>query len=227
MQKTSSHSQPTVGVRIPFGPGTGRIEGSGSVGVRRPFRPGTGRIGGSGADGRFVKYAAMSVTTDGMLATEDGILVRTEGMSPTKGGRPSTSDVTSVTIEGIAFVTADGMLVRTGGMPPTKGGRPSTSDATSVTTEATASVTADERSVTIEGTVVSGPGDGRTNGVNAGKAGEDESVGNEQDYGKNISHMYIPMEGETYLDVSYMARAFSLAKNFRVIDTSTKSLEMR
>jgi uncharacterized Zn-binding protein involved in type VI secretion len=147
-------------------------------------------------------------------------------MPPMKEGRPSTSDATSVAIEATASVTADGMSVRTEGMPPTKGGRPPTSDATSVAIEATTSVTADGRSVTIEGTVVSISGIGRTKGVNSGKADETVFVGNGQGYRKKISQVCISMEGETYLDISYMARASSLAKNLRVINTSTKSLEM-
>jgi hypothetical protein len=60
--------------------------------------------------------------------------------------------------------------------------------------------------------------------VNSGKADESVFVGNGQGYRKKISHVYISMEGDTYRDFSYMARASSLAKNLRVIDTSTKSL---
>jgi hypothetical protein len=89
MQKTCSHSHPSVGVRIPFGSGNGKI--GGSCGDGR-----AGRIDGR-IDGRPVKYAAMSVTTDGISPTTDAMSVTTEGISVMNDGR-------SVTIEGTAVI---------------------------------------------------------------------------------------------------------------------------
>ena len=87
MQKTCSHSQPRIGARMPFGSGNGKIGGSCGDGI-------LGTAGG--------RYAAMSVTMDGMAPTTDATSVTTEGRSVMNAGRSVTNAGRSVTIEGMA-----------------------------------------------------------------------------------------------------------------------------